>query len=232
MATYPTHGYLPQYAKYIGEFVPSDDNVEYFYRVIAYNRSRIAVTDTTGPIVHAWGPVVLDGDHAISINWTTVIGASFYIVFKAAAGSGSPPSTEQPSSNIWYLASASETEILDVGYPCATRNSFLNPGKSPIFKTGCCGPGVVEQDTNVPPVGMAPPTSTHEGGGFVRMEKDTDVPLAKPGGEDGEVQFNDRGKFGGAKVFWDKEHGRLGVKVKDPKYDLDVDGKDDGHGED
>lgn len=226
MATYPTHGYLPQFAKYIGEFVPSDDNVEYFYRVIAYNRNRLAVTDTTGPVIHAWGPVVLDGNHAISINWSPVIGASYFIVYKAASGSQNPPSNENPPSNIWWMASASETEILDVGYPCGTRNSFLNPGKSPIFAAGCCGDSA-SAATNVPPAGMAPPFNGGEGGGFVRMEKCPcpDTPAARPGGEDGEIQFNDKGKFGGAKVYYDEEHGRLGVKVKKPKYDLDVDGE-------
>lgn len=167
MSVYPISGALPQYAKYIGEFVPDYNHVHYFYRVIAYNRSRTPLTNTHDTPVSAYGPEVLDGDHGISINWTTVIGASFYVVYKAV--NATPPSSEQPPHNIWYIASATETEIMDVGYPEATRNCFLNPGVSPIFEEGCCGDEDSEP-TNVPPVGMAKPDDGHQGGGFVRME--------------------------------------------------------------
>lgn len=126
--TYPMSGNLPQYCKYLGEFVP-DYNVavEYFYVVVAYDRNRTPLT-TSAPI-SAFGPTVLDGDHAIDIHWSPVIGASFFNVFKNI-GSAPPPDESQ---GIWWNASATETGVLDVGYPCTTRNSFLNPGASPVF---------------------------------------------------------------------------------------------------
>ena len=130
MSTYPLNGSLPQYARYIGEFVLSDMTVQYFYRVIAYDRHRLPLTNASDQVISAYGPSVLDGNHAISINWSPVIGASFFNVFKAA--SASVPNDE--SAGIWWNASATETEVLDVGYPCTTRNSFLNPGVNPIFK--------------------------------------------------------------------------------------------------
>lgn len=228
MSTYPLSGFLPQHARYIGEFVPGVNTVQYYYRVIAYNRVRSAITNANGPIPTAFGPKVLDGDHAISVNWTTVIGASYYVVYRSVAPVHPPPATEQPSSNIWYLASASETEILDVGYPCATRNSFLNPGVSPIYPVPCCDNPLAAGATNVPPVGDAPPASTHQGGGFVRVESGAGVLGAKPGGRDGDIQFNDKGKFGGAKtLYWDKATERLGIHTDDPKFALDVDGGDE-----
>ena len=130
MSTYPMSGTLPQWCKYIGEFVPSDDSVQYFYRVIAYGRNRVAIA-AASQVISAFGPSVLDGDHAISINWSPVIGASFFNVFKALT----PSVPQDESVGIWWNASATETEVLDVGYPCTTRNSFLNPGVSPIFTT-------------------------------------------------------------------------------------------------
>ena len=126
--TYPMSGALPQYCKYVGEFVP-DYNVQqqYFYLVVAYDRNRTPLT-TSAPI-SSLGPTVLDGDHAIDIHWSPVIGASFFNVFKSIGSA--PPADE--SLGIWWNASASETGVLDVGYPCTTRNSFLNPGSPPIF---------------------------------------------------------------------------------------------------
>lgn len=126
--TYPIGGALPQYAKYLGEFVPDYNvSVSYFYLVVAYDRSRAPLT--SNPALTVLGPTVLDGDHAIDIHWSPVIGASFFNVYKAV---GSPPPADG-SGGIWWNASATETGVLDVGYPCTTRNSFLNPGGSPVF---------------------------------------------------------------------------------------------------
>lgn len=128
MSTYPMNGSLPQYGKYLGEFVPDiNAQTQYFYIVVAYDRNRIALTSDPGFMVR--GPSVLDGNHAISISWSPVIGAYFFNVYKGI-GSAPPPNE---SAGIWYNASGSETGILDVGYPAATRSGFLNPGLSPIF---------------------------------------------------------------------------------------------------
>lgn len=128
MSTFPMNGTLPQWAKYIGEFVPSDDNVEYFYRVVAYNRSREPITIDPTPPPKAWGPIVLDERHLILIRWQPVIGASFFAVFKEIGG--------WPSTNIdnaFWIATATETGIADNGYPVGTRGYDLNPGISPLF---------------------------------------------------------------------------------------------------
>lgn len=128
MSTYPMGGSLPQYGKYLGEFVPDyNAAVQYFYIVVAYDRNRIALTSDPGFMVR--GPSVLDGDHAIQINWSPVIGAYFFNVYKGIGAA--PPPNE--SAGIWWNASGTETGVLDVGYPCTTRNSFLNPGNSPVF---------------------------------------------------------------------------------------------------
>lgn len=221
--TYPMSGALPQYAKYVGEFVPSDDNVQYFYRVIAYDRNSLPLTnedDSTVPT--AYGPVVLDGNHAISVNWTTVIGAAFYMVFKEA---GAAP--DEDIANPWWIATGSETEILDVGYPCGTRNSFLNPGLSPIYPAACCG-DASSVPTNVPPAGMAPPADAFPAGGYVRIASAVATFVLNPtvpGGCPGDVQFNDNGRFGGdPNLFWDNVNKRLGIHNQNPQQALDVDG--------
>lgn len=136
MSTYPISGTLPQTAKYIGEFVPDFVTIQYFYRVIAYDRTRIPITSTTSTPVWAFGPEVLDGEHCISISWSPVIGVSFYQVFKSATGD---PGSTEPA---WWIASGSEVEIVDCGYPEGTRNHDLNPGLSPLFTRSVpCPPG-------------------------------------------------------------------------------------------
>ena len=219
MSTYPLGGDIPQYAKYIGEFVPTDQTVQYFYQVMAYDINSLPLS-TANNTPFAYGTQVLDGDHAISINWSPFIGAFYFMVFKGI-GAAPDSSTDEP----WYMASASETSILDVGYPCATRNSFLNPDLSPIFAAGCCGDDTSEA-TNVPPVGMAQPDDGHQGGGFVRVQN-LGAMLAgskvKPAGNPGEVQFNSGGQFGAsAYLFWDDVNQRLGIRTNTPQYPLDV----------
>lgn len=157
MSTYPMGGFLPQFAKYIGEFVPDYNSVRYFYSVTAYDRSRSPLT-TNPESISAYGPQVLDGDHAISISWSPVIGAAFFVVYKKA--------NQFPTvTDVFYIASATETEILDVGYPCATRNSFLNPGNSPLFMAVGVSPPVVnpcDDPTYVDPCAEPAPLKKEE----------------------------------------------------------------------
>lgn len=155
MSTYPMNGTLPQSARYIGQFVPQDDTIQYFYIVVAYDRSRAPLT-AGGTYVTAMGPTVLDGDHAISINWSPVIGASFFNVYKSTSG---PPPADG-SIGIWWNASASETSVLDVGYPCTTRNSFLNPGGSPVFLLQVAPPPPPPPDPCATPQSPCPPPVT------------------------------------------------------------------------
>lgn len=221
--TYPMSGALPQYAKYVGEFVPSDDNVQYFYRVIAYDRNSLPLTNETDTLVPtAWGPSVLDGNHAIRVAWSPVIGAAFYLVYKASGAA--PPET---ISTPWFTAS-SETEVLDVGYAAGTRNSGLNPGLSTVYAAACCG-NAASVPTNVPPAGMAPPADSFPGGGYVRVASATATYVLNPtipGGCPGDVQFNDNGRFGGdPNLFWDNVNKRLGIHTQTPATPLDVDGQ-------
>lgn len=223
MSTYPMNGTLPQYAKYVGEFVPSDDNIQYTYRVVAYDNNSLPLSNTDDATTpSAFGPVVLDGNHAIRVAWSPLIGAAFYIVYK---GEDLPPDAD--ISNPWFVASA-ETEILDVGYPCATRNSFLDQGIGPLYAAGCCGDSA-SVATNVPPAGMAPPADTYPGGGYVRVAGAVSTVVLNPsvpGGNPGDVQFNDSGKFGGdPNLYWDNVNKRLGIHNQTPQFALDVDGE-------
>lgn len=221
--TYPMSGSIPQYAKYVGEFVPSDDTIQYQYRVVAYDRNSNPITDLGDTPIAAYGPVVLDGRHAVSVNWSPVIGAAFFIVFKGVGAA--PPSDITTEGDIWHMASASETGILDVGYPASTRGADQNPGISPLYAAACCGdPNSVA--TNVPPVGMAPPVDTFPGGGYVRVAGAVttfSLNPSTPGGADGSVQFNDQGRFGGdPNLYWDNVNKRLGIRNPTPQFPLDV----------
>lgn len=222
MSTYPMSGVIPQSARYIGEFVPSDmATTPYFYSVVAYDQFSNPLTDVSGDGPFVYGPQVLDGDHAISISWSPVIGAFFFQVFKTA-GAAPDPSTDAP----WFMGT-NETGIFDVGYPCATRNSFLNPGLSPLFAAGCCG-DAASVATNVPPAGMAPPADSYPAGGYVRVANT--VPTitlnpTTPAGNDGDIQFNNAGRFGAdPDLFWDNVAKRLGIHTRTPQQALDVDG--------
>ena len=228
MSTYPMSGNIPQMAKYVGEFVPSDQNVVYYYSVVAYDQYANPLTSVTGPFTRAWGPDVLDGNHAIQISWSPVIGAFYFEVFKSNTGHPDPAADDP------FWRGSNETSILDVGYPCTTRNSFLNPGLSPIFAAGCCGDSASEA-TNVPPAGMAAPDDGHEGGGFVRIQNLGAMLFGiktPPAGQPGDVQFNKDGRHFGAsmELYWDQENQRLGIHTREPKYPLDVDGEEDYNG--
>ena len=222
MGTYTISGPINLSARYVGEFVPSDDLVQYFYAIAAYDRAgNVIATNASDPF--AYGPEVLDGNHAISVQWQPLIGASSYNVYKRA---GSEPDLVD---DIFWYATASETGVLDVGYACTTRNSFLNPGLSPLFAAGCCGYSASEA-TNVPPAGMAPPDDGHEGGGFVRIQNLGQMLFGsrtRPAGRPGDVQFNKDGQSFGADLefYWDEENKRLGIHTRTPKYPLDVDGE-------
>lgn len=128
MGTYQIGGSIQQSARYIGQFVAADDTVQYYYVVVAYDQYSQPLS--AGGFCTAMGPITLDGDHAINVQWSPILGAWFYNVYKSSAGS--PPASDGSAPTFW-CASGSETGVLDVGYPCTTRNSFLNPGGSPIF---------------------------------------------------------------------------------------------------
>lgn len=127
MGTYQIGGSVSQSARYIGQYVAADDTIRYYYVVVAYDINSQPLT--AGGFASAFGPVVLDGDHAISIQWLPILGAMYYNIYKSSTGI---PASDG-SAPLWWNASSTETGVLDVGYPCTTRNSFLNPGGSPIF---------------------------------------------------------------------------------------------------
>lgn len=221
MGAYQLGGDIQTSARYVGEFVPSDDLVQYFYLVMAYDANSLPLT-TAGNNPFAWGPQVLDGNHAISVQWAPIIAAHHYKVYK----NENAPAVEDISNPFWE-ATGSETGVLDTGYPATTRNSFLNPGLSPIFAAGCCG-DAASVATNVPPAGMAPPADTFPAGGYVRVAGTVPVITLNPtvpAGNQGDIQFNDAGRFGAdPDLFWDNVAKRLGIHTRVPTQALDVNG--------
>src|SRR5215831_4379594 len=203
---------IPTSVRYIGESVPGVTTVQYFYIVVAYTSDNTAVA-TSAMGVSAFGPQVLDGDHAININWSLILGASYYLIFKKA---GSEPSIGN-SEDLFYKAGFSETSVLDVGYAEATRNSFLNPGLGPrTIGAGVGSINGIAGDVNL--VGGNNITITPESpdGQSISIS-------AHASGSDGQVQFNQGGNFSASQYFvWDYTNRRLGINTSSPNYALDV----------
>jgi hypothetical protein len=189
MSVYPIGGSavaIPLSVNYLGQFVPGVTTTEYFYGVVAYDTTSAAIAQSA--FVSAFGPLVLDGDHAINISWSPVLGAHHYNVFKNI---GSIPAIN--SSNLFYQASFTETAILDVGYPAATRNSFLNPGVRTIGSgvgsvNGISGDVILAAGNNIVITNYQPD------GQSISI-------MAVPSGTNGMVQFNSAGLFGASPNF-------------------------------
>jgi hypothetical protein len=165
-------------AKYIGEFVPGVTRLQYFYRIAAYvGNQKIA---ESAP-VYDFGPPVLDGDHAMSLQWQPVVGSTRYTVFKRR-------DRAPDADDIFYDTGLGETGILDVGYPATTRNSFLNPGRIHVAGAGVGSINGIDGDINL------------VGGNNIVIHPHApvgqDITIAAyPAGSSSQIQFNFNGQF-------------------------------------